>query len=421
MTGNKPRKMVKEDTEAAAARQPEFDTIPRAIAEIAAGKMVIVVDDEDRENEGDLTCAAEKVTPEIINFMAKYGRGLICVPLTGQRLDELGLPLMTQNNTAPFGTAFTVSVDARYGTTTGISAADRAKTIRVLADPSKGRDQIVTPGHVFPLRARAGGVLVRAGQTEAAVDLARLAGLYPAGVICEIMNDDGTMARVPDLMRFRSKHKVCVITVKDLIRYRLKSEKLVERVATTRLPTRYGEFTCITYRDVVRDEYHLALVMGRVSAKQPVLVRVHSECLTGEVFKSLRCDCGEQLDMAMRMIAKEHRGVLLYLRQEGRGIGLHNKLRAYELQDRGRDTVEANIELGFLPDKRDYGIGAQILADLGVHKMRLLTNNPVKLVALEGYGLITVERIPIEAAPNPENKGYLEAKRRKLGHLLTKV
>ena len=393
-------------------------TIEEAIEEFRAGRFVIIVDDEDRENEGDLVIAGEKVTPEAINFMAKYGRGLICIALTGQRLEELRIPMMVQHNTSAFETAFTVSVDAREGTTTGISAHDRARTIQVLLDPATRPEDLAMPGHIFPLRAREGGVLVRAGQTEAAVDLARLAGLYPAGVICEIMAEDGTMARLPELEQFAAQHGLKIISVADLIAYRRRHEKLVRRVAQTSLPTQHGRFTAIAYENLINGEHHLALVMGDVADGRPVLVRVHSECLTGDVFGSLRCDCGAQLAMAMRMVAQEGRGVVLYMRQEGRGIGLLNKLRAYELQDQGLDTVEANQRLGFPPDLRDYGIGAQILADLGVRRIRLLTNNPRKVVGLAGHGLEVVERVPIAIPPNEQNRAYLRAKREKLGHLL---
>jgi len=393
-------------------------TIEEAIEEFRAGRFVIIVDDEDRENEGDLVIAGEKVTPEAINFMAKYGRGLICIALTGQRLEELRIPMMVQHNTSAFETAFTVSVDAREGTTTGISAHDRARTIQVLLDPATRPEDLAMPGHIFPLRAREGGVLVRAGQTEAAVDLARLAGLYPAGVICEIMAEDGTMARLPELERFAAQHGLKIISVADLIAYRRRHEKLVRRVAQTSLPTQHGRFTAIAYENLINGEHHLALVMGDVADGRPVLVRVHSECLTGDVFGSLRCDCGAQLAMAMRMVAQEGRGLVLYMRQEGRGIGLLNKLRAYELQDQGLDTVEANQRLGFPPDLRDYGIGAQILADLGVRRIRLLTNNPRKVVGLAGHGLEVVERVPIAIPPNEQNRAYLRAKREKLGHLL---
>ena len=394
-------------------------TIEEAIEDFKQGKMVIIVDDEDRENEGDLSIAAEKVTPEAINFMARYGRGLICLSIIGERLDELQIPMMVQENTSRFGTAFTVSIDAREGITTGISAYDRAHTIKTVLDPKTRPQDLVRPGHVFPLRVKEGGVLVRAGQTEASVDLAKLAGLYPAAVICEIMSEDGTMARMPQLEKFSAEHGIKIITIADLIEYRRRHEKLVRRVARARLPTRYGDFTAIAYENLVTNEYAaVALVKGQVAGDEPVLVRIHSECLTGDALGSLRCDCGDQLHTAMRMISEEERGVLLYMRQEGRGIGLLNKLRAYELQDQGLDTVEANERLGFPPDLREYGIGAQILVDLGLKKLRLLTNNPRKVVALSGYGLEVVERVPIEMPPNPNNIRYLRTKRQKLGHLL---
>ncbi len=399
-----------------------FNTIEEAIEDIRAGKMVILVDDEDRENEGDLCMAAEKVTPEAINFMAKYGRGLICLSLTPERVEELRLPMMTDENTSPYGTAFTVSIEARRGVTTGISAHDRATTIRTAIDPKTRPEDLVKPGHVFPLKAKPGGVLQRAGQTEGSVDLARLAGLYPAGVICEIMNDDGTMARVPQLMEFAKRHNLKIVTIKDLIEYRMRKERLVKRIAEVKLPTVYGgEFTAIAYENMVDDNVHLALVKGEISPDEPVLVRVHSECLTGDVFGSKRCDCGLQLQRAMAMIEEEGKGIVLYMRQEGRGIGLANKLRAYALQDQGLDTVEANIKLGFKPDLRDYGIGAQILVDVGVRKIRLMTNNPRKIVGLEGYGLEIVERVPIEVSPNDKNINYLKAKKDKLGHILQSV
>jgi 3,4-dihydroxy 2-butanone 4-phosphate synthase/GTP cyclohydrolase II len=398
-----------------------FASVEEAIADIREGRMVIVVDDEDRENEGDLTMAADQVKPEDVAFIRKYASGVICVPMTAERLEQLDLPQMVSRNEARLGTAFTVSVDAREGVSTGISAADRARTIRVLADPRSRAQDLVKPGHIFPLRAREGGVLVRAGQTEAAVDLCRLAGLSPVGVICEITNPDGSMSRLPELKRFARRHALKVITVKDLIAHRMAQERLVERVATAKLPTEYGEFTVHGYRAKVgnTDAEHVALTMGDVANGEPVLVRVHDECLTGDTFHSVRCDCGEQLELAMRRIAQEGRGVLLYLRQEGRGIGLMNKLRAYALQDQGLDTVEANERLGFKADERERGVGVQILLDLGVRRARILTNNPQKLVPI--YGLEVVERIPIEVAPRETNRGYLATKRNKLGHLLSVV
>ncbi|MFQ5719842.1 MAG: bifunctional 3,4-dihydroxy-2-butanone-4-phosphate synthase/GTP cyclohydrolase II [Acidobacteriota bacterium] len=398
-----------------------FAPIPEALDDLRAGRMVIVVDDEDRENEGDLTLAADKVTPEAINFMARYGRGLICLPMTGERLDELEVPLMVEKNTAAFRTAFCVSIEAKRRVSTGISAADRATTIRAAIDPATGPDDLARPGHVFPLRAQAGGVLRRAGQTEAAVDMARLAGLTPAGVICEIMNEDGTMARVPDLEAFARRHRLKLVLVADLIRYRMQHERLVRPVAQPRLPTRAGDFRLIAYRADVEGKTHLALVMGEIDPDEPVLVRVHSECLTGDVFGSLRCDCGQQLERAMEAIGREGRGVIVYLRQEGRGIGLLNKLRAYELQEAGADTVVANERLGFRADQRDYGIGAQILFDLGARKLRVLSNNPVKFIALKGYGLQIVERVPLEIAPGAHSRQYLKTKKEKMGHLLDSV
>ncbi|MEC4685298.1 MAG: bifunctional 3,4-dihydroxy-2-butanone-4-phosphate synthase/GTP cyclohydrolase II [Nitrospirota bacterium] len=400
----------------------KFNTIEEAIEDIRQGKIIILVDDEDRENEGDLCIAAEKVTPETINFMAKHGRGLICLSLTPERIDELQLPMMTNANSSPYGTAFTVSIEAKRGVTTGISAHDRATTILTAINPKSGPEDIVKPGHIFPLRSRPGGVLQRAGQTEGSVDLARLAGVYPAGVICEIMDEDGTMARVPQLMEFAGKHKLKIITVKDLIEHRMRKETLVKRVAEVKLPTSYGgDFKAIVYENMVDSNVHLALVKGDITPEEPTLVRVHSECLTGDVFGSKRCDCGDQLHSAMKIVEEAGKGVILYMRQEGRGIGLANKLRAYVLQDEGLDTVEANIRLGFKPDLRDYGIGAQILVDTGVKKIRLMTNNPRKIVGLEGYGLQVVERIPVEIKPGEKNRAYLKTKKKKLGHLLEKV
>ncbi|HEY1567463.1 MAG TPA: bifunctional 3,4-dihydroxy-2-butanone-4-phosphate synthase/GTP cyclohydrolase II [Solirubrobacteraceae bacterium] len=395
-----------------------FSTIEDAIEDIRQGKMVVVCDDENRENEGDLTIAAQFVTPEAINFMRKEGGGLICLGLTPERCDQLGLDLMAAKNESAFETAFTVSVEARSGVSTGISAADRARTIQVAIDPKSSPRELVQPGHVFPLKARAGGVLERVGQTEAGVDLARLAGLNPSSVICEIMNEDGTMARVPDLVAYCERHGLKMITVADLVAYRRRHEKLVERVVDTKLPTTFGDFVAVGYRSLVDNKHHVALVKGDVEGKEDVLVRVHSECLTGDVFHSLRCDCGEQLESALAMIEKEGTGVLLYLSQEGRGIGLLNKLRAYKLQEEGLDTVDANLRLGLPADLRDYGIGAQILVDLGLTSIRILTNNPKKISGLAGYGLSVADQIPIQHAPNPHNIAYLQAKREKLGHTL---
>jgi 3,4-dihydroxy 2-butanone 4-phosphate synthase / GTP cyclohydrolase II len=395
-----------------------FSTIEEAIEDVRAGRMVVVCDAEDRENEGDLTLAAQFVTPEAINFMAKHGRGLICLALTPARCDELALDLMAAKNESPFQTAFTVSIEAREGITTGISAHDRAHTIQVAIDPRTRPQDLVQPGHIFPLKAKSGGVLERTGQTEAAVDLARLAGLNPSGVICEVMNDDGTMARVPDLVQYCETHRLKMVTVADLIAYRRRHDKLIERVVEARMPTRYGVFQVVGFRSLVDDKHHVAMVKGEVAGQEDVVVRVHSECLTGDVFHSLRCDCGQQLEDALLRIDSEGRGVLLYLAQEGRGIGLLNKLRAYRLQEEGRDTVDANLELGLPADLRDYGIGAQILVDLGLSSIRLLTNNPKKIVGLEGYGLTVTDQIPIEHPPGEHNRDYLRAKKERLGHLL---
>jgi len=399
----------------------EFSSIDEAIDEIRAGRILIVVDDEDRENEGDLLMAADTATPEAVNFMAKHGRGLICVPMLGDRLDELGISMMVRDNTAPLGTAFTTTVDARRGVTTGTSAYDRAITIRTLVDPATRPDDLTKPGHIFPLRALEGGVLRRAGHTEAAVDLARMAGCAPAGVICEVLDEDGGMARVPGLMKLARAHGLKCITIKDLIEYRMQKEKLVRRAATTRLPTEYGQFEVIAYETTVDDRVPLAMVMGDVGGDAPVLMRVHSECLTGDVFGSQRCDCGSQLHKALTIISREGRGVLVYMRQEGRGIGLINKLRAYELQDQGKDTVEANHALGFGIFLRHYGIGAQILVDLGLKRLRYLTNNPKKIVGIEGYGLHVVERVPLEIPPTEANRRYLVTKREKMGHLFSSL
>jgi 3,4-dihydroxy 2-butanone 4-phosphate synthase/GTP cyclohydrolase II len=396
----------------------KFDSVEEALKDISLGKMVICVDDEDRENEGDLICAAEKVTPEMVNFMAKRARGLICLALTRKRLDELKIPCMVLENTSKMGTRFTVSIDAIRGTTTGISAYDRAHTIRVALDPSTQPEDLGRPGHIFPLRSVEQGVLRRAGHTEAAVDLARLSSLYPAGVLCEIMDSDGSMAKLSKLLQFKRRYGLKLITIKDLIEYRVRKERLIKRVVRTNLPTKYGDFKLIVYESVPDEYHHLALVKGDVKGRENVLVRVHSQCLTGDVFGSSRCDCGGQLTQALRIIEKEDQGVFLYMRQEGRGIGLINKLKAYELQDKGLDTVEANEALGFPSDLRDYGIGAQILMDLGLSTIKLLTNNPKKIIGLEGYGLKVVERIPVEVDPGSENKHYLLTKKNKLGHLI---
>ena len=420
---------AEQKTDGAAATGPHrvvraaglFAPVDQAIEAIRKGEMVIVVDDEDRENEGDLTIAAEAVTPEAINFMARYGRGLICMPMTGERLDELRIPMMVRENTSRFETAFAVSIEAREVTSTGISAADRAATVRAAIDPATRPADLAQPGHMFPLRARRGGVLVRAGQTEAAVDLARMAGLSPAGVICEIMNDDGTMARVEELSRFAKRHRLLMITIADLIKHRMRNDRLVKRVASAKLPTDHGDFRTYAFESEIDGRTHIALVRGEVGDGRGILVRVHSRCLTGEVFRSTRCDCGRQLDVAMQQIAAEGRGVLLYLNQEGRGIGLGNKIRAYELQDQGLDTVEANERLGFKPDQRDYGIGAQILRDLGVNTMRLLTNNPRKFIGLEGYGLSVAETLPLEVSTPAFARDYLKTKKEKLGHKLSSV
>jgi 3,4-dihydroxy 2-butanone 4-phosphate synthase/GTP cyclohydrolase II len=396
-------------------------TVEEALEELKQGRMIILVDDEDRENEGDLTMAAEFVTPEAINFMAKYGRGLVCLALESQIADNLELPMMVRDNTSKFGTGFTISIEAKRGVTTGISAADRAITIRTaIADNARAED-LARPGHVFPLRAREGGVLVRTGQTEGSVDLCKIAGLRPGAVICEVMNDDGTMSRRPQLEAFAKEHGLKICTIADLIAYRIKTETLVREVVRAQLPTSYGDFQLIGFENDIDHKEHVALVRGEINPEEPVLVRVHSECLTGDVLHSLRCDCGDQLHAAMEMIEKEGKGVIVYMRQEGRGIGLINKLKAYHLQDRGRDTVEANVELGFEPDLRDYGIGAQILVSLGVRKMKMMTNNPKKIIGLDGYALEVTERVPIEIPPTDENKKYLQTKKEKMGHILEVV
>jgi 3,4-dihydroxy 2-butanone 4-phosphate synthase/GTP cyclohydrolase II len=397
-------------------------TVDQAVKEIKKGHPIIIVDDEDRENEGDLMVAAEKITPEIINFMTKHGRGLICLSLTKERLKELQIPLMVADNTAPFGTAFAVSIDAKKGVSTGISAFDRAKTILTAIDPKTSSSDLTRPGHIFPLQARDGGVLERAGQTEATIDLTRLADLTPAGVICEILNEDGTMARMPQLKKFSETHGVLILTIADLIKYRMKHERLVKKVEEADLPTKYGDFKIMVFEDIIHKETHVTLVKGEIKKNEPILVRAHSQCLTGDTFASFRCDCGAQLHQAMKMINKEGKGVILYiLNQEGRGIGLTNKVKAYAIQDKGTDTVEANRKLGFRPDQRDYGIGAQILVSLGVNKLRLITNNPRKFIGLVGYGLEIVERVPLEIPPNKQNLKYLKTKKEKLGHILEMV
>jgi len=400
----------------------QIAVVEKAIQAVQSGQLIIIVDDEDRENEGDLMVAAEKVSPEIINFMTKHGRGLICLPLGKERVEELNLPLMVPNNTARFQTAFTVSIDAKDGVTTGISAFDRAKTILTAIDPKTKPSDLARPGHIFPLKAKDGGVLARAGQTEAAVDLARLAGLYPAGVICEIMNEDGSMARMPQLEKFSQAHSIPILTIAELIKYRMKNETLVKKVDEADLPTKYGHFRIMVFEDTIHQEHHVALVKGEINKDEPTLVRAHSQCMTGDTFGSIRCDCGDQLHRAMEMIEKEGKGVVLYiLNQEGRGIGLTNKIKAYAIQDQGLDTVEANRKLGFKPDQRDYGIGAQILVSLGVNKLRLLTNNPRKFIGLAGYGLEIVDRIPLEIPPNKSNIKYLKTKKEKMGHILEMV